>query len=1159
KPTPKVLSSSDGKTVVVVGEDMQLTKDITVQITTYQTPVSAPAYQVLGKNNINSTEDLTPSLAVLGGASLEVFDSGGMPTTLSSDEFQATIKASTTQILGGLGEALNAYTKPMNSEVENITAEAYTKFQQQLNTGKMALYTMVYDPSSGSWSKAGAAVVKPYTIRKKVFDDQGNFVELKEYTKYALTTGEGVSLPTFAPFAFVLQYKSLIGQVSANVVEGGYKMSDGSIVSAPDSQSPDFNWIGAPVNGVMGVCGENQAVNAGLTGPPPTPGPDVYADLSGDGAADVKLSFISKAVGATVYIEYNNQIKQYTVPSSDTSVDNPYDWAGAAVAGQTGSWSPPAGYTLNPSLDIQPPEQPVKVYGDYAPGSGTITLQYKTPYMSPVIDVIFKKEGYFDTTLQINVLDYYQEGFPTKTVTMYRLPDTASIEGYVREKISQDPIGGALVSLMNPDVLDSIDTAQDDEAGMILSVEKKPNAQYVWEYRKQNDGENATWIKLEPQEANSISSSLIRTTVINNWDQNSTADPSGAYDLRVKVTHAYDNDNDGATDTTYVEEALGHFELLVDQNKLKQLVTGTLSESVKSESAMYGIYGGSSLGWYQFAGTIANEYTLKWTTTIQALASEAMFNDPNTYPNVFQDELLTQNDLFPVYVNEIFKSQPYEDAFYPYAYVLGYLSQNFMTLLEDDPNNPGKPYYESGFTVKNTATYTYIDGAGNEQEVMAASYFDLPEDALTEAEQLLLVPELSIVPNTTFAYLRQIYSKEDGFYRFNLVPYEYNEKLEIAGEKQGYAPDYKFVNDLAKGQVSHYDLYLEAFDVPAQAILFTYEEDKQVEEGTWTSANPDNAVKWQYLNNPESVSVDPAFVDYAAYPDEVTDSEVYTDYQAQLKTDANGTILWTNESANTATLIANSQEYPVYAYLDGEGNVQQIDSVDPSDGDAWIDANGNLMFTVLSGGTPTVALLPAYEGSRNLWFGNTANGVFKEGTGTYGPSYQDSIVSPVLDLSNFSFAALEFKTWFEAESVDIAQNQYDQMLIEATVVNDTGEDVTIKSPSGSYTLTPGQWKQVGTMNPSTEPGWQNQSAVLNYSSGGPDAMPIWINKAINLHPFAGHKIQLRFRFLTQDGLYNYFRGWAVDYLQILNEAQIETPPQVGEISESDQSLGRVNL
>ncbi len=106
-------------------------------------------------------------------------------------------------------------------------------------------------------------------------------------------------------------------------------------------------------------------------GSPPSPGADVYVDLDGDGGADVKLTFVAAATGKTVYIEYNNTVKEYTV-AAGTSAGSPYDWSADDTTGQTeppSYWTPPTGYAEDSSVTQVPSDAGVTVYSNYTPGS----------------------------------------------------------------------------------------------------------------------------------------------------------------------------------------------------------------------------------------------------------------------------------------------------------------------------------------------------------------------------------------------------------------------------------------------------------------------------------------------------------------------------------------------------------------------------------------------------------------------------------------------------------------------------------------------------------------------------------------------------------------------------------------------------------------------
>ena len=104
------------------------------------------------------------------------------------------------------------------------------------------------------------------------------------------------------------------------------------------------------------------------------------------------------------------------------------------------------------------------------------------------------------------------------------------------------------------------------------------------------------------------------------------------------------------------------------------------------------------------------------------------------------------------------------------------------------------------------------------------------------------------------------------------------------------------------------------------------------------------------------------------------------------------------------------------------------------------------------------------------------------------------------------------------------------------VVDDQTEDVDIPIYDGNtlYQFTKATYYELAKLNPLTEPPGMQQ-AFLNFSSGGVNGVPIWVNRELNLNPFAGHKIRIKFSFATKDTAYNGFRGWAIDDAAITNE------------------------
>jgi hypothetical protein len=208
----------------------------------------------------------------------------------------------------------------------------------------------------------------------------------------------------------------------------------------------------------------------------------------------------------------------------------------------------------------------------------------------------------------------------------------------------------------------------------------------------------------------------------------------------------------------------------------------------------------------------------------------------------------------------------------------------------------------------------------------------------------------------------------------------------------------------------------------------------------------------------------------------------------------------------------------------GTGDIQWWLIADGSNG----PANQGVDYPVLEENDPA-NLLDAFGGTHQAWFGSKTTWTFSDSAGnTSSGSKNGTLTSPVIDLTDFSFATLDVASWFEVESVDVAKWQYDQMKVMVSVVADS-YPVTI----GDYTFESAtDYKIVAFLNPDSEPA--TQSAGINYSSGGNDVVPIWIKVTKNLNAFAGHKIKLQFNFNSQDSLYNGWRGWGVDDVSILN-------------------------
>ncbi|TVV44447.1 carboxypeptidase-like regulatory domain-containing protein [Thalassolituus sp. C2-1] len=173
--------------------------------------------------------------------------------------------------------------------------------------------------------------------------------------------------------------------------------------------------------------------------------------------------------------------------------------------------------------------------------------------------------------------------------------------------------------------------------------------------------------------------------------------------------------------------------------------------------------------------------------------------------------------------------------------------------------------------------------------------------------------------------------------------------------------------------------------------------------------------------------------------------------------------------------------------------------------------------------------------NRACWYGQAVSGGVTQGNflgepeepqeeldgGTSLTPNGGAIVSPDIDLSaETGPLSLTFRTWWEIEAVNPNENGFDLMTIEYST-----DDI--------------QWTPIARLNPLSDPvGLDDQDrAPLPYSNRGYNKAPAWLwQEPIDISDLAGEQIKLRFRFNTQDELYNGFRGWLVDDISIKREA-----------------------
>lgn len=142
-----------------------------------------------------------------------------------------------------------------------------------------------------------------------------------------------------------------------------------------------------------------------------------------------------------------------------------------------------------------------------------------------------------------------------------------------------------------------------------------------------------------------------------------------------------------------------------------------------------------------------------------------------------------------------------------------------------------------------------------------------------------------------------------------------------------------------------------------------------------------------------------------------------------------------------------------------------------------------------------------YMGNQSDWPTET-NG---DGGTSNGPN-SASLISPSIDLTSAPNATLTFATWWEIESVN--PTHFDMMYVD--VSNDGGAT----------------WTPTGVLNPTQSP--TGGSDAYPFTNNGLDVPASWQVTSIDLTPYVGSHVQLRFRFDSVDQYDNGFRGWLID-------------------------------
>ncbi len=161
-----------------------------------------------------------------------------------------------------------------------------------------------------------------------------------------------------------------------------------------------------------------------------------------------------------------------------------------------------------------------------------------------------------------------------------------------------------------------------------------------------------------------------------------------------------------------------------------------------------------------------------------------------------------------------------------------------------------------------------------------------------------------------------------------------------------------------------------------------------------------------------------------------------------------------------------------YLWYDSEANPNQS----PTPYDSYHLQAGSTVMVSYEGPPAAPALPPAFLGSTAFWVGNQAPGA---DTGTYYDAtlpvstsnpvtiYDATLESPLLDLTSFSQATLQFASWFE---VNAAMDTYSSLTVEVAVMDPglaDGEALLLETDWAQTTVKKGEYLPLVQYNPNS--------------------------------------------------------------------------------------------
>lgn len=794
--------------------------------------------------------------------------------------------------------------------------------------------------------------------------------------------------------------------------------------------------------------------------------------------------------------------------------------------------------------------------------NGCTTIAYKVPFLAPMYSVTSVKSGMYNEPTTVNIEYGHLNADVNDTASAK--PTAASIKGYVKSTLNgadEQAEGDAIVSLRDPQILVSEKiTILSQEDNNSIQLESAPNLTYTWKLSKDDSNATVTLKNGNATDGNNVLSEADIENVI--YNTNATTNPwhekpYGHYYIDVTVQHTYAQGSqanfteamqiefDAQVDEVALINAFDHsvnqgdgVVYRTDNSGTRTIVNDwntsvtppTSAELTKVKVGVVSIFGGKDLGWFEPVTRSANPTGDAYTSGIitpdkTEWTSDVVSSDDNTSTNcVDMNDPANSNNPYYVGIEaalsvnhqcmvRVTPQTTFNGQILPFSQVYKMFIDDYADIVKNDPAaSPVVPFYNSGFTVLNTyyakSDRTYMNH--NIYDTYISSTTNLTPNTFEKVSDFSNVINFSAKTNEALAFDTRVAPTDaNGTYRIDNIPPAIIPNLELMARAEGTKYNTKNFRN-----------------AKFPDAVFTGNLDSNVSGATDTFKQLDGQTAYTntqagdvYVHNFTLDRIAPAVPvnRLIGFENNLTDNA-----------DQN----WTVQKLD----ISN-------AYINTDISTGAVWNV--VNNDALPKVNDNYIQDVFGGDSsaPSSILSTPY-GTNYAWMGDINTGTYSD-NGTYasGKQVATALVSPVIDFSNYSLATLELQTWFEVSAIDAG---WDTAFVGFEIVDD---NTTNNSSEVQLTYYNGfTWNvslnqlYVHKITP-TAPITSSYETSL-FSNMGVNAMPKWADYKLPLDFLAGHKARVVFGFFTADNLFNNYRGWGVDNIEIKDNVNfvVQTPP-----------------